>query len=67
MSFPIASRNSSDLLRLDGPGIESRWGREFPHLSTPALVSTHSPVQFVPGIFSVGKTARAWLGPPTPV
>jgi hypothetical protein len=22
---------------LDGPGIESRWGRDFPHLSSPAL------------------------------
>ena len=22
---------------LEGPGIESRWGRAFPHLSTPAL------------------------------
>jgi len=22
---------------LDGPGIESWWGREFPHPSTPAL------------------------------
>jgi hypothetical protein len=22
---------------LDGPGIESRWGRNFPHLSRPAL------------------------------
>ena len=25
---------------LDGPGIESRWGRDFPHLSRPAL-GTH--------------------------
>jgi hypothetical protein len=23
--------------RLDGPGIESQWGRDFPHLSKPAL------------------------------
>ena len=22
---------------LDGPGVESRWGRDFPHLSRPAL------------------------------
>jgi hypothetical protein len=22
---------------LDGPGIKSRWGRDFPHLSRPAL------------------------------
>jgi hypothetical protein len=25
---------------LDGPGIESRWGRDFQHLSTPALGPT---------------------------
>ena len=25
---------------LDGPGIESRWGRDFPHLSRPALRPT---------------------------
>ena len=25
---------------LDGPGIESRWARDFPHLSRPALGST---------------------------
>jgi hypothetical protein len=33
---------------LDGPGIESRWGRDFPHLSRPALGSTQPPVQRVP-------------------
>jgi hypothetical protein len=25
---------------LDGPGIESRWGRDFPHLSRPAMGPT---------------------------
>jgi hypothetical protein len=33
---------------LDGPGIESRWGRDFPHLSRPALGHTQPPVQWVP-------------------
>jgi hypothetical protein len=35
---------------LDGPGIESRWGRDFPHLSRPALGHTQPPVQWVPGL-----------------
>jgi len=28
----------------------SPWGRDFPHLSRPALGSTQPPVQWVPGI-----------------
>ena len=36
--------------RLDGTGIESRCGRDFPHLSRPALGPTQPPVQWVPGL-----------------
>jgi hypothetical protein len=35
---------------LDGPGIESRWGRDFPHLYRPTLRPTQPPVQWVPGL-----------------
>ena len=35
--------------RLDGPGIECRWDRDFPHLSRPALRATQPSVQWVPG------------------
>jgi len=35
---------------LDGPEIESRWDRDFLHLSKPALGPTQSPLQWVLGL-----------------
>ena len=35
---------------LEDPGIKSRWGRDFPHLSRPALGTTQPPVHWVPGL-----------------
>jgi hypothetical protein len=55
----------SDSLRLDGRGIESRWGRDFPHSSRPALGPTQPPIQWVPCL-SRGKAAGAFRWPPTP-
>jgi hypothetical protein len=43
---------------LDGPGIESWWGRGFPHLSRPLLGPARPPVQWVPRL-SRGKERRA--------
>ena len=36
---------------LDGPGIETRWGRDFQHPSRPVLGPIQPPVQWVPGSF----------------
>jgi hypothetical protein len=45
--------------RLDGPGIEFRWGRDIPHTSRPALGPTepsHNGYRIIPG----DKAAGAW-------
>ena len=52
---------------LDGPGIESLWGRYFPHPSRPALGPTHLPIQWVPGLYRVVKPPERGVDhPPTP-
>jgi hypothetical protein len=36
--------------RLDSPGVESRWSRDFSHPSRPALEPSQPPIQRVPGL-----------------
>jgi hypothetical protein len=50
---------------LDGPGIEYRWGRDFPHLSRTALGPTQPPVQWVPCL-SRGKERPRREADPSP-
>jgi hypothetical protein len=50
---------------LDGPGIESRWKRDFPHLSRPVLGPNLPPVQWVPGL-SRGKEGAGRDADPSP-
>ena len=50
---------------LGGPGIESRWGRDFSHLSEPALGPTQPPVQWVPRL-SRGKERPGREADPSP-
>ena len=45
---------------MDGPGIESRWGRDFSQPSRPALGPTQLPIQWILGLFPGGKAAGAW-------
>ena len=51
---------------LDGPGIESRWEWDFPHLSRQALGPTQLPVQWVPGL-SRGKERPGRDADPSPL
>jgi hypothetical protein len=51
------------LYGLDGPEIESRWERDFPHSSRPALGATQAPLQWV---FPGGKSAAADVDQPPP-
>jgi hypothetical protein len=67
MSGPGSSVGIATAYRLDGPGIESRWGRDFPHLSRPALRPTQLPVQWVPGFSRGVRCGRDMTLTPNPL
>ena len=55
--FPLSISRSRDRsvgiatrYGLDGTGIESRWGPDFPHPSIMTLGPTELPIQWVPGL-----------------
>jgi hypothetical protein len=52
---------------LDGPAIESRWGRDFLHLSRPALRTTQPPVQWVSGLSRGVRCGRGETLTPHPL
>jgi hypothetical protein len=54
-SFGIATRNGQD-----GPGIESRWGRDFPHPSRPTLWD--HPASYTMGSESFPRVKRPGRG-----
>jgi hypothetical protein len=45
---------------LDGLGIESRWMRDFPHLSGPPLVLIQPRVLWASGLYAGGELACSW-------
>ena len=51
---------------LDGPGIESRWERDFPHPSRPALGPIQPPIQWVSSLFSGAKWPGGGVDHPPP-
>jgi hypothetical protein len=48
---------------LEGPGIQFRWGRNFPYPSRPALRFCQPPVKWVSDVIALGKAAGVWRWP----
>jgi hypothetical protein len=65
-SRPGSSIGAANGYWQDGPGIESRWGRDFSHTSRPALGPTQPPVQWVLGLSRGEKRPRRGADHPNP-
>ena len=59
--FRDSSVGTATRYGLDGPGIKSRWGPDFPNPSRPALRLTQSHVQCVPSLLpGCSKATEEW-------
>ena len=65
-SGPGSSVGIATGYELDSPGIESRWGRDFSHLSRPALRITQPACTMGTGSFSGDKSGRGVTLTPHP-
>ena len=59
MGVPDSSVGIANRYGLDGPGIESRWGQDFPQHFRRLLNSTLHSVRLLPGLSTADKAARA--------
>ena len=60
MAYTNNNNGTATAYGLDGPGIESRLGRDFSHSPRPALGPTQPPIQWVTGLITGGKESGAW-------
>ena len=63
---PVGSVGIETRCGLHGPGIESRWRRDFPHPSRPALGHTQPPVLGIPGLSPGVKRPGRGVDQPSP-
>jgi len=60
ISFSPVLKSFKTCYRLDGPGIEFQWRRDFQYLSRSALGPTEPLVQGIRGLLPAGTAAGVW-------